>query len=445
MSVSRPQRGFPIRYLLVFWLFVLSAVAFLDRTNVSIAGLQIAHEYGINNVRLGLVVSAFLIGYTLFQIPGGWFAGRIGPRRVLTFGVVWWGLFTALTALVPPKMHGALLTLMMVRFALGAGEAVVYPASNQFVARWIPTAERGKANGLIFAGVGAGSGLTPMLLTWIITHYGWRASFWFSAVIGILVGGAWYLIARDRPEEHGAVSEQELAHIIAGRGATLKDAGPELAAEAREGVPWLRVFTSREVISLTLSYFSFGYVAWIFFSWFYIYLAQVRGLNLKTSAVYTMFPFIAMTLCSLLGGLASDWISRHVSVRLGRCGMGVLSLGLTAMFLILGSRAQHALAASLFLAGGAGALYLSQSCFWSITADFAGRHSGVVSSIMNMGAQAGGAVTASLTPYIALRFGWNAAFLTAAALAVAGALAWLLIDPSKRLGPSRRFNVAASE
>jgi ACS family glucarate transporter-like MFS transporter len=139
----------------------LSSVAFLDRVNISIAGSSIRGEYGFTNVELGWIFSSFLVGYALFQTVGGRLADRLGPRRVLAAGVLWWGIFTALTAAVPSGIAAALVLFISVRFLLGAGEAVIYPASNQFVARWIPTQERGIANGWIFAGVGAGAGFTP--------------------------------------------------------------------------------------------------------------------------------------------------------------------------------------------------------------------------------------------------------------------------------------------
>src|SRR5947208_16491888 len=127
-----------VRWLLVFWLFVLSGVAYLDRVNISIAGISIAAAYHLTNPQLGRVFSAFLAGSALFPTPGGRLADRLGPRRVLAGGVVWWGIFTALTAAVPSGIRGALFLFVSIRFLLGAGEAVVYPASNQFVARWIP-------------------------------------------------------------------------------------------------------------------------------------------------------------------------------------------------------------------------------------------------------------------------------------------------------------------
>ena len=204
------------RFLLAFCLFVLSAISFLDRTNISIAGLQISSEYGLGNQRLGWIFSSFLIGYAGFQVPAGWLASRFGPRLVISLGVVWWGVATALTTVIPVGIRQAVLLLIAVRFTLGAGEAVIYPSANQLVARWVPEQERGFINGLIFAGVGAGSGLTPPVLTWFILRYGWRSAFWFSAVIGVIAGAVWWWLARDTPEEDPHVSPSELRIIRAG-------------------------------------------------------------------------------------------------------------------------------------------------------------------------------------------------------------------------------------
>ncbi len=381
-----------VRWFLVFGLFILSAVAYLDRVNISIAGSSIAAEYHLSHVQLGWIFSAFLVGYALFQTPGGWLADRLGPRRVLTAGVLWWGIFTALTAVVSTKLAFAVLFFAAVRFLLGAGEAIIYPASNQFVSRWIPSAERGIANGLIFAGVGVGAGVTPILITHIMVRYGWRWSFWMSAIIGLIAGTVWYFVARDTPEEHSHVSVPELTHIQAGRTA-------KSVSDGR--IAWSTIIASKEVLALTLSYFTFGYVAWIFFSWFFIYLAKVRGLDLKVSAFYTTLPFLAMAACSPLGGAISDKLTKLYGKRAGRCGIAVFGLLLTAVFLAFGSQVQSARLASVVLAGGAGALYLSQSSFWSVTADIASGSSGSVSG-----------------------------FMTAA---------WLLVDPERALAPATKL------
>jgi MFS transporter, ACS family, glucarate transporter len=431
------QRKIRIRLLLSLWLFILSGVAFLDRTNISIAGLQISHEYHLDNQRLGWIASAFLIGYAAFQVPAGWVSARYGPRKVLSLGVLWWGIVTALTALLPGSISHAVVVLVGMRFALGIGEAVVYPASNQFVMRWIPTGERGFVNGLIFAGVGVGSGLTPPLLTWLIIHHGWRSAFWFSAVVGVLAGAVWWLISRDRPEDHPWVSWQEQTFIRndLAKPIVLSNEAADilLVAASENAIAWSAILHRRDLLALMVSYFSFLYIAWIYFSWFFIYMAQVRGFDLKASARYTMLPFLSMTVFCLVGGSMSDRLSRKFGLRVGRCGLAAGASLLTAIFLVVGSQVHSPRLAALILAGGAGALYLSQSSYWSVSIDIAGPSSGVFSSIVNMGGQIGGAVTASLTPWIAQRYGWTTSFTTAAALAVVCAICWVAVHPERPL------------
>ena len=429
-----PEGTSRVRWFLVFWLFVLSAVSYLDRVNISIAGGAIVDAYHLTDVQLGRVFSALVAGYALFQTVGGHLADRFGPRRVLTGGVVWWGIFTALTALVPADITGALWLFVAVRFLLGAGEAVIYPAANQFVTRWIPVRERGIANGWIFAGVGAGAGLTPPLITYLMVHYGWRSSFWVCAAVGLLAGAVWFIAARDTPEEHPRVSSSELAAIQSGLTVPARNGqSPEAGDRNRVLVPWRRVVRSREVWAVTISYFCYGYVAWIFFSWFYRYLAKVRGLDLKASAFYSMLPFLAMLVGCLLGGTVNDRLTKWRGPRLGRCGLAAFAMAVAGIVIAFGSHVHSAQLASVVLAGGAGALYLSQSSFWSLTADIAGGSAGSVSGFMNMGGQIGGAVTGSLTPWIAARYGWTASFLVAAALCLLGAVSWLAVNPLNAL------------
>ena len=413
----------------MFWLFLLSAIAFLDRTNLTVAGLHIGREYGLDNVRLGWLLSAFLVGYAVSQLLAGWIAVRLGPRRTLTLGVLWWCRFTLSTAAVPPSARGALWILIAIRLALGVGEAIIYPTSNQFVAGWIPLSERGRVHGVIFAGIGAGSMLAPPILAGIIVTYGWRAGFWFSAAVGVVAGMVWYVIARDTPEQHPWVSSKELVTIRSG-----------IVSENshRPPIPWAVIVRSRSMILLTFSCFCFGYIAWIFLGWFFLYMAQARHLDMKASALYSMLPFAAMTAFCLIGGVLSDGIVSRYGLRTGRVVPSFVGLMICGGLLIAGSHAVNASLAAVTLAAGVGALYISQSSYWSVTADIGGRNAGVVSSIMNTGAQIGGAVTTTLTPWLAERFGWWAGFLAAALLAFAGAFAWLGVDPEIQLSATGR-------
>jgi MFS transporter, ACS family, glucarate transporter len=455
--VADPRIG-RVRWFLVFWLFVLGAVSYLDRVNIAIAGGALADEYHLSQVQLGSIFSAFLIGYALFQTPCGWLADKLGPRYVLTIGVVWWGVFTALTASLSSTIAGVLAYLIVIRFLLGAGEAVIYPACNRFVSQWIPSQERGLANGLIFAGVGAGPASAPIFVTYLMIHYGWRAPFWASTILGLIVGVVWFVVARDTPEQHSLVSRGELSYI---RGAcdsersegscrelqiprfarddnSWNDKSRDHNSEDSAGrvsfrEKWGQLASNKNILAITLSYFCFGYVAWIFFSWFYIYLVKVRGLDLKTSAFYSTLPPVAIVICSLAGGALCDTLSKVYGKRIGRCGVAGFALVLAALILVLGSRVASAPLASIVLSAGVGALYLAQSSYWSVIADIAGNSAGFASGFMNMGGQLGGALTASLTPVIARHYGWTSSFLVAAIFSGVGGLAWLLVEPERRL------------
>jgi MFS transporter, ACS family, glucarate transporter len=416
-----------VRWALIFWMFIISAIAYLDRVNISIAASFIQKDFNLSNIELGYVFSAFGMGYALFQAPGGRLADRFGPRKILMLGTVWWGIFTALSASIPVGMTALLTMLLSVRFVLGLGEAVVYPASNRLVSAWIPSQERGIANGLIFAGVGAGAGVTPPLITWILLNYGWRVSFFVSALIGLAAGAVWYWLARDTPDQHPWSTPEEIKYI--------KDGLPAPKAKGAGSIPWDVIF-SKDILAISISYFAYGYSAYIFFTWFFKYLSSVRGLDLKVSAVYSMLPFIAMAICSPLGGWISDRLTVSHGKRIGRCGIGVVGMAGAAIFIALGTQVESARLASIVLAGGAGALYLSQSSFWSVTADLAGPSAGTVSGVMNMVGQFGGVVTASLTPLVAQHLGWSASFLVAAGLCAAGSLCWLSVNPGA--GPVKK-------
>ena len=413
------------RWLLIFWMFLIAAITYLDRVNISITGRFIEQEFHLSHIQLGWVFSAFVLGYALFQAPGGRLADRFGATRVVCAVTLWYACFTSATAWTPSTIPFAFGLLLGVRFLLGSGEACFFPSSNRVVAAWIPQQERGLANGIIFAGVGAGAATAPPLISYIIETYGWHWTFWITALIGIASGLVWYRISKDRPEDHPLVTPEEAAHIRAGVS--------KAASAPSSSVPWGAIFRSRDVLAVSASYFCYGYVAYLFFSWFFTYLREVRGLDLKSSAVYGMLPFMAMMSCSPIGGWISDILTVRFGKRIGRCGIGVVALAVSGLFLALGTQVTSAPMACFVLAGGAGALYLSQSSYWSVTAGLAGRSAGSVSGVMNMFGQFGGVVTSSLTPWVAAHYGWTPSFLLAAGLAIVGSLAWLLVDPAREL------------
>jgi ACS family glucarate transporter-like MFS transporter len=409
------------RWMVIICTFLVAAVSYLDRNNISIAAASVQREFGLTNVQLGVLFSAFVTGYAFTQPFAGRIADRFGAARSIAVAIVWWSVFTALLPLVPVGVAGGMLILIIVRLLLGIGEAVIFPASNRLVASWIPSHERGLANGLIFAGVGVGGGVAPPLITFIMLNHSWRWAFWLCSLTGLAVGVGWLLLVRDTPDLDAHVGQSERDFIKTGL--------PQRKIEAESAAGWRDVIMDRQVVTLTVSYFCYGYAAYIFFTWFFKYLSDVRGLNLKSSALYATLPFIAMALASPVGGYVSDKLIAVVGKRWARCGVAAISLLAASIFIWTATQVSDARLAAMVLAGGAGALYFAQSAFWALSADVGGTSAGMVSGIMNMGAQTGGIVTASLTPLIADRFGWTASFAAAAALCFLGAALWLFVDP----------------
>jgi ACS family glucarate transporter-like MFS transporter len=430
VAAADPSRPGNIRWLMVILVLTIAAVAYLDRSNIAIAATFLKRDLSLSDVRLGFVFSAFVLGYAVSQPLAGRFADRFGAYLVIAIGILWWSALTAVTAMIPSTSAGAFAILIAVRFMLGVGESAIFPASNRLIANWVPSSERGLANGLIFAGVGVGAGIAPPLITSIMLQHDWRWAFWASACVGIGALALWMLLARETPARHFLVRSAELEYIAAG--------APTTSGTALEPVaPWRTILLDRQVILLTLSYFCFGYVAYIFFTWFFSYMSAVRGLDLKSSGLYGMLPFLAMAIASPLGGWISDRMSKRLGRRMGRCSVAAVGMAAAAVFVGAATQVEDVRLAIVVLAAGSGALYLAQSAFWTLSADIGRASAGALSGIMNMGGQLGGAVVAALTPVLAAHLGWSGSFLFAAGMALLGAVAWLFIDPNAVLGSAR--------
>ena len=176
-------------------LFLISVVTYVDRINISVTARQMMPAFGLTDQQMGHVFSAFVLGYALFQIPGGWVGDRWGARMVLTGALIWWSLFTGLTAVaaVLPLVHitGVMGSLLVIRFLLGVGEAVALPNFNRAVADWVPHDRRGLGIGIAIGGIGVGAAVTPPLAAWIMVNWGWQVVFYLCSALGLLVAAIW--------------------------------------------------------------------------------------------------------------------------------------------------------------------------------------------------------------------------------------------------------------
>jgi MFS family permease len=242
-TLQRPTR---IRFGVLGFACTLSLLTYLDRVCIMRAKEDMQNDLRFTDVQMGRVFSAFLLGYLIFEIPGGWMGDRWGPRRVLTRIVLWWSVFTTLTGCVwvtstgsflgfggwgVPLLVSSLGLMLLVRFLFGAGEAGAYPNLTRVVGNWFPFQERAFAQGAIWMSARLGGACAPLVLGRLSAAVGWRQAFAVLGGIGIAWAFAFRLWFRDTPRQHPACNDAERDLIERrGRSAERGAAHPERAA-----------------------------------------------------------------------------------------------------------------------------------------------------------------------------------------------------------------------
>jgi MFS transporter, ACS family, glucarate transporter len=433
-ELSRPTR---VRWHVMALLVIVSALTFLDRLNLSIAGKFIQDEFHFPNQTMGWILSAFVLGYALFQVPGGWLADRYGPRAVITGAILWWSIFSAATAIAPrlPFAHwfGLAWSFAIVRFLIGLGEGATYPSANKIVSSWMGASQRGIGNSMFLAGIGVGGVVTPVLIAWVMKNWGWQASFYACGCVGIVIALGWHFYVRNRPSEHARVNLAELAQIHAH-----DDESNATQSWDTPGGParWGRVFSSATVWGLVLSYFFLGYASYLYYTWFYLYLVQVRHLTIVQGGLWGSTPFLAMALLTPVGGLASDAAVRRIGRRRGRQSVVWFGLASSTSLLWWGSHTANNTLAIVTLAIAAGFIGFASTGWWAVCNDLTRDFSASLSGLMNMGGNLGGWISPVLTAYVATRFGWTRALDFAGLLTLAAGTLWFLVNADQTLEES---------
>ena len=423
-----------IRWVMMGMVTATAILTYLDRLNLGIAGKFIQDEFAIPLKTMGWILSSFLLGYSLSQIPGGYLADRYGPRKVLIVAISWWSLLTATTAIAPrlPFAHwfGVAWSFAIVRFLIGIGEAPSSPSYTKIVANWMGDTRRGLGSSFNLLGIGLGGAVTPPLITSIMQHWGWRAAFYCCGLAGILVALAWYCFATDRPDQHPRVSQSELDVVGSNRSNDARFASTSSA-------PWRRIFTNVSVIGLVLGYFCQGFPIYFFHTWLFIYLVRVRGFSLTQGGFYGATPYLAIAIASPLGGLFSDFAVRKFGRRLGQRLAVWVGMFSSAILLWEGAHASNRVTAILLLAAAAGFNMFASVTFWAACIDLGQEYSGSVAGLMNTFGNLGGWLSPIVTAYLASAFGWTAALTLASLVTAASGLCWLMVDTTKGIASTR--------
>ena len=271
-----------IRRLLIAVTFSLSMLLYIDRIAISTAKAPITAEFAMSDTAFGWILSAFALGYALFQTPAGMFADRYGPRVVIAAIVSLWSLFTALTGLT-----WSLISLLLSRFLFGAAEAGAYPGIARAFYAWLPVGERGLAQGINFSGSRLGAAFALPAIAWLITRFGWRTSFFILGGAGLLWASAWLIWFRNTPEEHSSVSAAERKIIMNGRASASNPPnkqGPRIriADISRSPSVWIAMG----------QYFASNFTFFFCLTWLFPYLQRTYNLQAVQAGFMASAPLL---------------------------------------------------------------------------------------------------------------------------------------------------------
>lgn len=394
-------------------------LTYVDRVNVStvVASNEFLQEIPLSKVQVGFVFSAFAYPYLLFQVIGGWVADKFGPRKALTVcGIIWAGA-TVATGLV----HG-MVSLFVARVVLGFGEGATFPTATRAMSYWTPKEKRGFAQGITHAFSRLGNSLTPWLVALLVLRFSWRASFVIVGIVSIVWALVWGLYFRDDPGKHPGITAAELASL------------PPYGSKKTTGVkvPW-RPLIGR-MAPVTVVYFCYGWILWLFLSWIPSFFKGEYHLDLKKSALFASGVFISGVVGDTLGGILSDKLYEKThDPRIARCRMVAVMMLLCAISLVPIIFTRDVSVVALALSSGFFFAEMTIGPMWAIPMDIAPKFSGTASGLMNTGSALAAIVSPVIGGYLIQKTGnWILPFIVSMGVILLGSALSFTMHPERQ-------------
>lgn len=422
-----------VRYWVLFVVCLVYLITYLDRVAISVAAPMMMKEFTINKMEWGLVLSVFSWTYASFQIPVGMLSDKIGARKVLTGIVAFWSLMTAATAMV-----WSFSSLVVVRLLFGIGEGGAFPTATRAFSFWIPSVERGFAQGFTHGASRFGGAVTPLIVAVIIQAWGWRSVFYMFSAIGLIWAAFWYFWYRDKPSEFkerwGGINQAEMDLIDAGK-----------STKTIPKLPFRTLLKSKNMWFLCLSFPTYCYTIWIFMTWLPAYLVEARGFSLIKMGIFASLPLLAGTVGDTLGGWLSDKLWRKTkNGKFSRRVVAMSGMLIAAAFMIPGALTDSAYLAVFFLACSLFGLEMAVGVYWAVCLDVGNEYAGTVSGMMNTVGNVGSALSPLVFGAILQYTGsWVYPFIVASCILVVGAVLWLFVNPELTVAEELGLNQVA--
>ncbi|MBT3384752.1 MAG: MFS transporter [Prolixibacteraceae bacterium] len=408
----------PIRILLVLSTFLLTVLLYIDRACISAAKDDICSDLGFDLTDFGWVMAVFTLGYALFQVPSGKLADKFGPRGVISGIVLIWSILTAVTG-----MAWNYVSMLVIRFFFGAGEAGAFPSLSKVVFNWFPVKERGVVQGINFSGSRLGAAFALPLVAWMITVVGWRTSFLIFGGFGILFGILWYLLFKNKPEESKALSEQEKKYILENRQEPSANKGT---------IAFSKIIKSKNVWMTMIQYVCSNFTFYFTLTWMFPFVKEKFGLSPVEAGLYSSIPLIAGAVGNWFGGVLVDWLYRIKGLKISRRIPPIIGFSLAAFGMIMVTASGSGTMAIVFLAIAVFGADMTLSPSWVFCIDIGKENAGAVSGTMNMAGNLGAFVTIMAYPYLIEWTGSNVPFFyIAASLSVVAIIMWTFMNPKQ--------------
>ncbi|WP_434778105.1 MFS transporter [Neisseria sp. Ec49-e6-T10] len=435
-QVLGEQKRTNVRWMIVVLLFFVTAINYGDRATLAIAGKPLSDAVGIDAAGMGWIFSAFSWAYVLGQLPGGWLLDKFGSKRVYFYSIFFWSLFTLMQAGIG-LFTGvwALITLFSLRFLVGLAESPSFPGNSRIAAAWFPANERATAVSIFNSAQYFATVIFAPIMGWLTVELGWQSVFIFMGVLGILISIVWLKVIYD-PKEHPRANAAEVAYIEAGGALVNMDQKKDDGKKEGPKFGYVKqLLTNRMLVGVYLGQYCINCLTFFFITWFPIYLATERGLDLKSVGFAAAVPAICGFAGGILGGIISDRlmkktnslsIARKTPIVLGMlfsmtmvfCNY-VDSIGMVILFMSMA-----------FFGKGIGALG------WAVMADTAPKEiSGLAGGLFNMCGNLSGIVSPIAIGYIVNatgKFEWALVFVAVHALVAAFSFLFI-VGPIKRM------------
>ena len=423
--LRRTQPGLvPVRWWMFAFLFGIGFLEYLQQRALTVAAEPMIPALHLSQMEIGWLEQAFVIGYMIFQIPGGVLGQRWGARRIFTvIGAATVACITV-TVFAPDLLTGIAMFAVMfaAQFLMGVAQAPTFPVSTGVFETWFPPRRWALVQGLQTMGLGFGGALAPPLIATLMVAIGWQKALLWTALPAVPLFLLWAWYARNSPREHAAVSDQELA--------LLSDDTSEHANERVSLREMRAILKDRHVLLLTFAYFCMNYVYYLLGNWCFLYLVQERHFSVLESGWLATLPPMAAGLGAGIGGVVASWLYVRLGIRRGLQLSPLLALPGAGLLMLLAVHAGSAYFAIALLAICYGLVELTEGSFWAAAMTIGRRNTMAVGGVMNTGGSLGGVVGIPLVAYLSGHGAWTTAFLIGTGFALLTAVIWLFIDAS---------------